>query len=133
MTRTLLRVVDGVGFYLVGLVSMLATGERRQRLGDLAAGTVVVDGTEASKSRAASRREHHGRGARRERLTRRGRCRLPSALPTLEAELFEPEPEFHPELQDEDALDEAALADAGFFGLADPGPEADAEPEPRGR
>src|SRR5687767_10702395 len=38
--RTVLRVIDN---YLVGLIVMLATGERRQRVGDLAAGTVVVD------------------------------------------------------------------------------------------
>lgn len=38
--RTILRVIDN---YLVGLIVMLATGERRQRIGDLAAGTVVVD------------------------------------------------------------------------------------------
>src|SRR5215208_6677428 len=37
--RTILRVVDN---YLVGLIAMLATGERRQRIGDLAAGTLVV-------------------------------------------------------------------------------------------
>ncbi len=41
--RTILRVVDGVGVYIVGLITMLATGERRQRIGDLAAGTIVVD------------------------------------------------------------------------------------------
>src|SRR3954451_167472 len=41
--RTLLRPIDGIGAYLVGLVVMLVTGERRQRLGDLAAGTVVTD------------------------------------------------------------------------------------------
>jgi uncharacterized RDD family membrane protein YckC len=40
--RTLLRVIDGIFFYLVGLVAVLATGQRRQRLGDLAAGTTVV-------------------------------------------------------------------------------------------
>jgi uncharacterized RDD family membrane protein YckC len=38
--RTILRVVDN---YLVGLIVMLATGERRQRIGDLAASTIVVD------------------------------------------------------------------------------------------
>jgi len=38
--RTVLRVVDN---YLIGLIVMLATGERRQRIGDLAAGTIVVD------------------------------------------------------------------------------------------
>jgi uncharacterized RDD family membrane protein YckC len=41
--RTVLRVVDGIGVYIVGLIVMLATGQRRQRLGDLAAGTIVVD------------------------------------------------------------------------------------------
>jgi uncharacterized RDD family membrane protein YckC len=41
--RTVLRVVDGIGGYIVGLIVMLATGQRRQRLGDLAAGTMVVD------------------------------------------------------------------------------------------
>jgi uncharacterized RDD family membrane protein YckC len=40
--RTILRVVDN---YLIGLIVMLATGERRQRIGDLAAGTIVVDAT----------------------------------------------------------------------------------------
>jgi uncharacterized RDD family membrane protein YckC len=40
--RTVLRLVDGLGVYLVGLIAMLATGQRRQRLGDLAAGTIVT-------------------------------------------------------------------------------------------
>jgi uncharacterized RDD family membrane protein YckC len=42
LVRTALRPIDAVGGYLVGLVVMLITGERRQRLGDLAAGTMVV-------------------------------------------------------------------------------------------
>jgi uncharacterized RDD family membrane protein YckC len=42
--RTLLRLVDGFpAFYLTGFITMLVTGpQRRQRLGDLAAGTIVV-------------------------------------------------------------------------------------------
>jgi uncharacterized RDD family membrane protein YckC len=41
--RTLLRLVDWLPLlYLVGFITMLATGARRQRLGDLAAGTSVV-------------------------------------------------------------------------------------------
>lgn len=40
--RTLLRAVDGLFFYLVGLITIFATGERRARLGDLAAKTKVV-------------------------------------------------------------------------------------------
>jgi uncharacterized RDD family membrane protein YckC len=47
--RTVLRVVDGIAFYLVGLLVMLRTGERRQRLGDIVAGTVVVDGRAPAK------------------------------------------------------------------------------------
>jgi Tol biopolymer transport system component/uncharacterized RDD family membrane protein YckC len=41
--RTLLRIVDWLPLlYLVGFVALLATGPRRRRLGDLAAGTGVV-------------------------------------------------------------------------------------------
>jgi uncharacterized RDD family membrane protein YckC len=41
--RTLLRLVDWLPFlYLVGFLAMLATGERRMRLGDLAARTTVA-------------------------------------------------------------------------------------------
>jgi uncharacterized RDD family membrane protein YckC len=40
--RTAFRLVDGVGFYLVGLIVVLASGRRRQRLGDLVARTIVV-------------------------------------------------------------------------------------------
>jgi uncharacterized RDD family membrane protein YckC len=40
--RSVLRLIDGVGLYLVGLVTMLASGERRQRLGDMAAKTIVT-------------------------------------------------------------------------------------------
>jgi uncharacterized RDD family membrane protein YckC len=42
MSRNLLRIVDYMpGFYLVGVIAMLCT-KRHQRLGDLAAGTIVV-------------------------------------------------------------------------------------------
>ena len=40
--RTLLRAIDGLFFYVVGLIVIFATGERRQRLGDMAAKTKVV-------------------------------------------------------------------------------------------
>ncbi len=40
--RTVLRLIDGLFLYLVGLIVMLVTGERRGRLGDLAAGTMIV-------------------------------------------------------------------------------------------
>jgi uncharacterized RDD family membrane protein YckC len=47
--RTVLRLVDGIGFYVVGLVVMLRTGERRQRLGDIVAATRIVDAREPAK------------------------------------------------------------------------------------
>jgi uncharacterized RDD family membrane protein YckC len=41
--RTLLRIVDWLpAFYLVGFIATLSTGQRRQRLGDLAAKTTVA-------------------------------------------------------------------------------------------
>jgi uncharacterized RDD family membrane protein YckC len=40
--RSVLRLIDGVGVYLVGLIAMLASGDRRQRLGDMAAKTIVT-------------------------------------------------------------------------------------------
>jgi uncharacterized RDD family membrane protein YckC len=52
--RTILRVVDGIGFYVVGLVVMLRSGERRQRLGDIVAGTAVVDAREPAKPHVKS-------------------------------------------------------------------------------
>lgn len=39
--RNLMRLIDAIGFYLVGAISVIVT-KRSQRLGDLAAGTVVV-------------------------------------------------------------------------------------------
>lgn len=48
--RTVLRVVDGIGLYVVGLIVMLVTGERRGRLGDLAAGTIVADASAATRT-----------------------------------------------------------------------------------
>ncbi|MGH3088966.1 MAG: RDD family protein [Rubrobacteraceae bacterium] len=39
--RTVLRIVDGFFFYLVGFIIVLVSG-KNQRLGDMAAGTLVV-------------------------------------------------------------------------------------------
>ena len=47
--RTVLRLVDGIAFYLVGLLFMLRSGERRQRLGDSVAGTSIVDAREPAQ------------------------------------------------------------------------------------
>jgi uncharacterized RDD family membrane protein YckC len=43
LIRNLVRLIDWLpAFYVVGAAAVFATGERRQRLGDLAAGTRVV-------------------------------------------------------------------------------------------
>jgi uncharacterized RDD family membrane protein YckC len=57
LVRTALRPIDAVGVYLVGLVVMLITGERRQRLGDLAAGTIVVAAEAPAPAAAAAAEE----------------------------------------------------------------------------
>ena len=49
--RTVVRIVDG---HIVGLIVMLATGERRLRLGDIVAGTVVTDAQSASSAPGAT-------------------------------------------------------------------------------
>lgn len=41
LIRTLLRIIDGLFFYLVGFIVVLVSG-KNQRLGDMAAGTLVV-------------------------------------------------------------------------------------------
>jgi len=41
LVRTVLRVIDGIGFYIVGLIVLLASKDK-QRIGDMAAKTLVV-------------------------------------------------------------------------------------------
>ncbi len=50
--RNILRVVDSLGFYLVGFLTATFT-RQRQRIGDLVAGTVVLDLPMAKGARAA--------------------------------------------------------------------------------
>jgi uncharacterized RDD family membrane protein YckC len=53
-TRTLLRLVDWLPLlYLTGFITILATGARRQRLGDLAAGTAVTAALPARRQHPA--------------------------------------------------------------------------------
>ena len=70
--RTVLRVIDN---YLVGLIVMLATGERRQRIGDLAAGTIVVD----ASGLAGRPRRRRPQWPSRSRSTSRPTSRTPSS------------------------------------------------------
>ena len=41
LIRTILRIIDGIGAYILGLIVILVS-EKKQRIGDMAAGTVVV-------------------------------------------------------------------------------------------
>ena len=43
--RTILRLIDGLFFYLIAVIAIAATGKRRARLGDLAGRTAVVRAT----------------------------------------------------------------------------------------
>jgi uncharacterized RDD family membrane protein YckC len=59
--RTVLRLIDGFpGFYLVGALSMLLSDKRRQRLGDLAVGTVVTRASARPYTRARRSRLQAG-------------------------------------------------------------------------
>jgi uncharacterized RDD family membrane protein YckC len=102
--RTLLRPIDGIGAYLVGLVVMLATGQRRQRLGDLAAGTVV---TEASASGAAAPKD---------------------AVAETEAPASEAEPQPEPEPESAPMAEEP-VGDTGLRPEPQPEPESPPMPE----
>jgi uncharacterized RDD family membrane protein YckC len=104
--RTLLRPIDGLFLYLVGLVVMIATGQRRQRLGDLAAGTVVTsaDAPEAPEP-------------------------VPAVAEVPEAPVIEPPPLPPPP---EPMMDADAAPDplAGFDAPPTPEPAPEPEPEP---
>ena len=48
--RTVLRVIDALpNFYLVGVLVMILSGKRRQRIGDLVAGTIVTRAAEGTR------------------------------------------------------------------------------------
>ena len=64
--RTVLRLIDGLFLYLVGLIVMLATGKRRGRLGDLAGDTMVVSADGPAPALLWSRSRTRRRGARRD-------------------------------------------------------------------
>jgi uncharacterized RDD family membrane protein YckC len=114
--RTILRVVDN---YLVGLIVMLATGEKRQRVGDLAAGTIVVDATDstvappAAVTDAAEEAEEDGPAPAAEPAAT-ATITLPArpAPPTTVSDLVEPEPTpEEPAVEDEPVVEDEPLAE----------------------
>lgn len=93
-TRTLVRVADG---HIVGLIAMLASGERRQRLGDLAAGTVVteanspaVQGAAVEPAKPEVPAEASGRAKRRIAMPRIANPKLSLKMPKLSLRIPNP-------------------------------------------
>jgi uncharacterized RDD family membrane protein YckC len=87
--RTVLRVVDGIGLYVVGLIVMIATGKRRGRLGDLVADTRIGSaGGPAKTPVAAATAVAAAPAASRVPIAESG----PAFAPVAEADELEDEP-----------------------------------------
>jgi uncharacterized RDD family membrane protein YckC len=110
--RTVLRLVDGLFLYGVGLVVMLVTRERRGRLGDLAGGTMIVSADKPAPKVDMSAPEAPA-GAPRVPIAESGPAFAePEAVEAVE--VAEPEPEVEPEPEPE----------------VEPEPVVEVEPEP---
>ena len=131
--RTILRVVDN---YLIGLIVMLATGERRQRVGDLAAGTIVVDATASTVAPPAPATDvmeeadgdEPGPAAELAEPAPAATITLPArpARPTTVSDLEGPEPHAdEPAIEAEPAVEDEPLAEVP---VVDPEPAVEAEP-----
>jgi uncharacterized RDD family membrane protein YckC len=97
--RTVLRLVDGIGAYVVGLIVMLVTGERRQRLGDLAADTVVTSVEESPFPESAAAPPSPKAPAQDPTELHSGPVAVPESAPAAAPEPApapEPEPELPP-------------------------------------
>ncbi|MEA2363206.1 MAG: hypothetical protein QOD71_2351 [Thermoleophilaceae bacterium] len=113
--RTVLRVIDGMFFYLVGLIVMLATRERRGRLGDLVGDTMIVDADQTAPAVAPALEPAEApapapaRAVSRVPIGESG----PAFEPTVEAEpaVEEAEPAFEPTVEAEPAVEAAVEAE----------------------
>jgi uncharacterized RDD family membrane protein YckC len=126
--RTVLRLIDGLFFYLVGLVVMLATRERRGRLGDLVGGTMIVSADKPAPAPDMNAPEVPA-AVSRVPIAESGPAFAEEA-PVVEAEpvaepesVAEPEPEVASPALVELASDVTAVTD-------DPEREVEPEPEP---
>jgi uncharacterized RDD family membrane protein YckC len=82
--RTVLRVIDMQFFYLVGLIVMMGTRERRGRLGDLVGGTMIVSAEQSAPAPVAAPEP------------------VVARVPIAESgPAFEPTPEAEPEAEDD--------------------------------
>ena len=116
--RTVLRIVDGLFVYLVGLGVMLATRERRGRLGDLIGGTMIVSADKPAPVVDMSVPEVPA-AASRVPIAESGAAFAPAA--EVEAEEPEEEPDVASPSLKELATDVTAVTEA---------PERDVEEEP---
>jgi uncharacterized RDD family membrane protein YckC len=119
--RTVLRLIDGLFFYLVGLVVMLATRERRGRLGDLVGGTMIVSADKPAPVPDMSAPEAPA-AVSRVPIAESGPAFAEEEAPQPVAEA-EPEPEVASPALVELASDVTAVTD-------DPEREVEPEPEP---
>jgi uncharacterized RDD family membrane protein YckC len=129
--RTILRVVDGLFLYLVGLVAMLLSGQRRQRLGDMAAGTIVVDARAAAPTvtPAVVMPEPVVED---ERAPHPGGISLPEAPPVPELKPFDPEPVVEAEPEPVVEAEPEPVVEVEPEPVVEPEPEpvVEVEPEP---
>jgi uncharacterized RDD family membrane protein YckC len=125
--RTVLRVIDGLFFYLVGLIVMIATGERRGRLGDLVGGTMIVTADAPAAAVAPTRLAEAPEApvAPRVPIAESGPA-FAQATPVVEV----PAPAAEPELEEPVAEAEAAPKPQGEEPELEE-PVAEAAPEPQ--
>jgi len=121
--RTVLRLIDGLFFYLVGLIVMIATGERRGRLGDLVGATMIV-AADAPARAVAQTQLAEAPEAPRVPIAESGPA-FAEATPVAEVEEPVAEAEPAPEPQGEEPEVEEAEVE-------EPVAEAEPAPEPQG-
>jgi uncharacterized RDD family membrane protein YckC len=127
--RTVLRLVDGLFLYGVGLVVMLVTRERRGRLGDLAGGTMIVSADKPAPRVDMSAPEAPA-GALRVPIAESGPAFAePEPMPEPVAEV-EPEPEVVAEPVAEMEAEPVAEVEAEPVAEVEAEPVAEVEAEP---
>jgi uncharacterized RDD family membrane protein YckC len=122
--RTVLRLVDGLFLYAVGLVVMLVTRERRGRLGDLAGGTMIVSADKPARVVDMSAPEAPA-GALRVPIAESG----PAFADPEAAEVAEPEPKVEPEPVVEVEPEPVVEMEPEPVVEVEPEPVVEAEPE----
>jgi uncharacterized RDD family membrane protein YckC len=119
--RTVLRLVDTA---LVGLIAMLATGERRARVGDLAAGTMIVS-TEATPGVVPAAAAPATSEAPVEEEPESHEDELPEVVDDEPARAYEP-------ITREDSADEAErMVEVAPEPVAELAPDVESAPRPR--